>query len=296
MPQVDSPCRGRSRSSRRKAKRRSTLQWGPNFVQDLWRTVFEERLPPDVAKEVRDFLSDHKYGWSSACSGSDSPTWVYDGLVAYLKTQGISFQAYHVVSAELAPPKQQWIMHSLSVTPRQLYGDIFHITRDTEFKESINLCPGRHEDPDPNNETRSWWIGFSCQTASGLNTVGGNRWVAFIDEVEGTSGVTFSGVLLIIDKRDPDQLILENVRGLIETGQHLAVIHQLQLRNRHVAWWMSNPLDHGFPNVRHRVYFLVTKVSICSSVGMTEDDYTSFVAHVPCTLLVATSQPAWCEY
>ena len=226
------------------------LAWGPDYVRDFFGKLFQNLEPLEV-QETFAYLRGLVFPWSSACSGTDSPAWVFGGLRDFLAASGICTIFPHIVSAELDKQKRNFIQQVHA--PRQLLRNIFDITREDAFNE----ISGRLEQPDSGRETRCWLIGFSCQTVSGLNSANAKGVASScIQEAQGTTGVTFAGVLLVLQQRRPKLCILENVFGMMNHGQHQLVAKQVEATGYVCRIVALNPVDFGSPQSRPRLYFL----------------------------------------
>lgn len=92
--------------------------------------------------------------------------------------------------------------------------------------------------------------GFPCQAFS----IAGLR-KGFADE----RGALFLNILQILQAKQPEYFILENVKGLIthEKGQTLKfILQQLENRNYFVKWKVLNTADFGIPQNRERIYII----------------------------------------
>lgn len=114
---------------------------------------------------------------------------------------------------------------------------------------------GADECPDFQNETCLWLVGLSCKAVSTLNN---NRDMAreAIEAAARSTGETFSGVLLILERRRPRQIILESVLGLLTNNQHKLTIAALRRVGYIAVVVPSNSLDYGRPQARQRLCFL----------------------------------------
>ena len=64
------------------------LAWGPDYVRDFFGKLFQNLEPLEV-QETFAYLRGLVFPWSSACSGTDSPAWVFGGLRDVLAASGM---------------------------------------------------------------------------------------------------------------------------------------------------------------------------------------------------------------
>ena len=60
------------------------LRFGPDVLRDFAARCVREKLDVESKNTLFRFCHGLVLGWSSACSGSDSPAWVFDGLTSYM--------------------------------------------------------------------------------------------------------------------------------------------------------------------------------------------------------------------
>ena len=212
--------------------------------------MINDRIEHSVRAMLFQYCSSLEFGWSSACSGSDSPAWVWQALTDYFgdKLGHGSFSAPHIVSAELASNKRNWIKRVHA--PLQLFDDIFKLSGR---QDATNHMTGKVEFPDPNRRNRSWFIGFSCKTLSGLNTVRRAEGLAITND-DCTTGLTFRGVLLILQDWQPKAFVLENVARLLSSGELKVCLAELQKQGYVMCWRKMDAKRFGLPQTRIRVY------------------------------------------
>jgi site-specific DNA-cytosine methylase len=101
-----------------------------------------------------------------------------------------------------------WIQ---TVTPvRQLFGCVFDLVRDSAH----NFISGSSEKA---LAALFWLCGFSCRTASTMNTRGESA-STVVSDFTGQTGYTLWAVLLYLQTVAPPTFLLENVCGLIRCG------------------------------------------------------------------------------
>ena len=89
------------------------LRFGPDFLRDFAARCVREKLDVESKNTLFRFCHGLVLGWSSACSGSDSPAWVFDGLTSYMgesMPDDDKFSASHIVSAEIIQQKRDFIL------------------------------------------------------------------------------------------------------------------------------------------------------------------------------------------
>ena len=72
---------------------RSPLRFGETFLEGLTARLFGN-LDHDVKCDIFRFCSGLEFGWSSACSGTDSPAWVQRALVNFLAAQSVEYPGH----------------------------------------------------------------------------------------------------------------------------------------------------------------------------------------------------------
>ena len=77
-----------------------------------------------------------------------------------------------------------------------------------------------------------------------------------MNQIQGSTGETFSAVYLYIHTRRPESFILENVVGLRTYGQDKIIIEKLQASNFFVVAKELNPLMFGLPQSQPRLFIL----------------------------------------
>ena len=194
------------------------LHWGPDYLHRLFGCLVE-RVPTLHRDDLIDYLQGLHQGWGSCCSGTDAPRFIYEAIQAWARSRNMTCTFIHILSAECDSAKQRFIQ--VTGQPRQLFGDLFDVCRDG----AMNFITQQREAPDAANEIRVYYIGFSCKTVSGLAS--SHRTMNTIDDYLGTTGLTFSGLLSILECRQPRFLLAENVAGLTVGNQHVAVEEKL---------------------------------------------------------------------
>ena len=224
------------------------LHWGPNYLDNLADRFLDRLASTDHVKLLR-FLHNTEFGWGSGCSGTDSPTWVFGPLSAKLESRGCHVSFPHIFSAELEASKRNFICQTS--TPGNLYGNLYDLCKDRAFCHKA----GAEALVDPNHRVRIFIAGFSCKTVSGLHSDKGVASVC-IDESTGSTGLTFSGVVLFLRKRSPHLFVLENVVGLGRSGQLAAAKTRLEASGYVVFTVTLDPLTVGVPQSRPRIYII----------------------------------------
>ena len=86
-----------------------------------------------------DTMSD-RFTWSSACSGTDSPSWCFKALLlamqGRLQEEGgsehsLSLHCYHTISAELNERKRGWILRKTEA--EQVFANMAHLSASGAF-------------------------------------------------------------------------------------------------------------------------------------------------------------------
>ncbi len=130
-------------------------------------------------------------------------------------------------------------IRSRCFTGQTIFDDIFDVSKTTNVQSRrLDL----------------FIAGFSCKTVSALanNSVRHHA----ISSLDGTTGETFYGVLLVLQRWKPACVILENVHGLSANDQHLAVRDRVEACGYVVMFWLNNAAALGFPQSRKRFWFV----------------------------------------
>lgn len=220
----------------------SSLSWGEDFL-----TTFASRVVRDLPTIYQAaFRKSTRVHWASACSGTESPLWVFEALAAngYLCHR-------HVFSAEINPHKRRWIRHVAPSTGFFLFADIFDISRrSAKCDIHGDVAPG-----DLCDALDIFLAGFSCKDVSTLNIHRGSASTC-TDTHTGSTGQTLLGVLLVVEMRRPKTFVLENVLGLLARGQIARVVQRLESKGYIVIWRVQNAQETGVPQDRDRVWIL----------------------------------------
>ena len=253
----------------------ATSQWGPDFVEDFLSGIFSrlERRLPEAVLDFKFFMHGDKpaWIWSSACSGTECPQWVMSALARRDPTMR---EILHKIGAEMRAAKRRFIrMRPLSVGARgpiQLFKNMFDITREAALNVADSEQDPPLEMPDAKS-TDCWFIGFSRRTASGLASAGRRAMGDFIDDRTGSTGMTFSGVLLILQANSSPSFLLENVLGLLrddQLGEVLAALRAIG-PGYWVHFWRHCPVQHhGFPQSRWRIWIIGVRIDLCLAAGL----------------------------
>lgn len=189
---------------RRLLGKRFDETWLPTFAGVVWDQL-SEYDKSNIAKFLRD--RPEQYKWGSACSGSDSPAWVFDALKPLfrdnnMKCCGEEFAPVHIYSAEKVPFKRDFILRLPFGPPRHLFPCLFQLSSSVSHECVIT----NKRIQASNLRVCTLLAGFSCTSASFLNTreTGNVVTAANIQATDslGQTAVTFNGVCLILQRRD----------------------------------------------------------------------------------------------
>jgi DNA (cytosine-5)-methyltransferase 1 len=114
--------------------------------------------------------------------------------------------------------------------------------------------------------------GFPCQSFS----IAGNK-EAFENE---TKGQLFFKILQIIDCKNPEVLLLENVKNLvsINNGETFkTIIHELEKRKYNIQYKVLNSVFFGSPQCRERVYIVGVKENSNINFTFPIEDTTNII-------------------
>ena len=234
-------------ANKRQRRSRDRLPWNPSFlVQFAARLI--ENLGGMQAGFAAYLAQSVVFRWGSACSGTESPHWVFGALAEAAFAQ-VVFE--HVYSAEIEATKREWIKNMAQ--PSCLLSDIFDITRTTArcaIAGIINVKQVCHS-----MVVDLFIAGFSCKTVSALNADPKTRRQA-ISDYRGSTGITWWGVVATLQRTRPRSFILENVEGLMRHDSHLLVVEKLESLGYIVIWRLCDALECGLPQHRPRIWFL----------------------------------------
>ena len=264
MESAASECKGR-RIVVPDGSGRGSLVWGPDYLADFANRLLDNLDRPSLS-DLQAYVQDLSVGWGSACSGTDSPSWCFSALQFEFQQRGWGTSFEHIISAEKNPNKIEFI--AAEAKPAQLFSCIFDITRSMAY----NRMTQQQETPDPHDEIRGWLIGFSCQTVSRLNADKGTASLA-IEDCVGTTGITFQGVCLILDRKRPKFCILENVPGLQTNSQDKLVAGIVRAKGYVVKIVLMSPLEFGFPQSRNRLWFFVSSCGCRPRIALQRGRY-----------------------
>ena len=244
----------------------STLRWGPNFNNEV-AAHFLARLDHKTSRDLKAYLANNIVCWASACSGSDSPAWSFTAIKHALADLGVHVEFPHLASCEIDEAKQEFIRGTSS--PHQLFKDIHDLGR--EFAElaapsniKVRVIPCGND--------KIWLIGFSCKTMSGLahdKEAARHALELFL----GSTGDTFRGVLMLIEKRKPKSLLLENVLGLMQNGQALVLQRKLKALGYHTKIVSLSPINFFMCQTRGRLWIFCIRMDLLHSAHWAVDSF-----------------------
>lgn len=227
---------------------RGPLRWSAHWLHFFLMRLFENL--GDAHEVFSRFVQQpRQLRWGSACSGTESPAWVFAALASLSEDPAMTFD--HIYGAEWEHKKREWILNE--ARPRFLFKDIFDVTRRRAFdyasQEYVDPKTACHEQP-----TDIFIAGFSCKTVSALsNDTDARR--RSIDDYVGSTGLTFWGVIMILQMTKPLAFILENVEGLMRHSLHLVILERLRSLGYCVVWRLCDALEVGIPHHRPRIWF-----------------------------------------
>ena len=252
------------------------LHFGPGFLRDLAGRLFGQ-LESHVKADIFDFCDGLEFGWCSACSGTDSPSWIQHGLEQYFASQGVRYTAPHIVSAESNAEKINFI--KAVCRPAQLYDDMY---KAAGHKVEYNLISGKLEMADFQKRGLAWYIGFACTTASGLNTKA--RVERIIDNESCKTGHTFEGVLAILREQMPKTFMLENVPKMLLHGEYTNAKAKLCKLGYIVCSAVMCSSTFGLPQIRERLFIWGFRKEEVETTFMSEQDIEEYCGKILTTL------------
>ena len=127
--------------------------------------------------------------WGSGCSGSEVPSWVLKALGPALAEHAgcegnIAFR--HAFAAELSEPKREWIARF--ARPMVLFENIFNLAEG----RGVDMLSGQVRAVEP---VLLMYCGFSCKTASFLNSRSSRTAVDEDSTYIGQTGITLWALL-----------------------------------------------------------------------------------------------------
>ena len=235
---------------------RAPLGWTATMDVEFAKRVLANLSAPTLQEILQYLRRVPAHRWGTACSGSESPSWALKALWEAVSTsygQEVGERAddpfEHVYAAESEPTKREWI--SQKTVPLFLFSDIFDLTRVSAYCD----LAGKDVKVVEVGDIDQFIAGFSCKNVSGLSNDDEGRRAA-ISEYRGSTGWTWWGVVLVVQKQRPKCFVLENVEGLMWHGGHLLVVAKLRSLGYVVIWRLSNALDCGVPQNRSRIWFV----------------------------------------
>ena len=179
------------------------VEMGPKLLVLVRSRSFTEAEQYDAEAHqiIRHYLEqEDEFPWGSACSGSDCPQW----LMEFLSQLPFNRRRYtHLIPADIMSSKRAFIRKVHRPGPLHLYADIFDIClrgrvanliKGKADEDVTSVCPA-----DVAKHVQVWYIGFSCKTVSGLNA-SSPRSLNHKDARQGSTGITFSGTLVILQR------------------------------------------------------------------------------------------------
>jgi len=232
---------------------------------------------PDVFNNVMMCLDKtvmpNAFTWSAACSGSEAPRWIFRAIrqnESFFRDLHAKFtmrEFVQLISAEMVPWKRRFIREAAQCWEephaKQLFADMWDVTRAT----ACNLATGEDSKlvERPMAGTESWFVGFSCKTASGLACAAKQKQGEYIENRSGsgcdgkanTTGNTLSSTICVLQQDQPRCFACENVEGLDTDGQIHSVVNALSEAGPGyvVCFWKHSPLLSGIPQCRWRYWF-----------------------------------------
>ena len=265
------------------------LRWSSNIIADFYERLWS-LLPLPTQMQTLQYLEDLcVLKWSTACSGTESPQWVFEALeVLYDRMRPrlhSGFRCAHAFAAELDRDKQRFILATARRPVRQLFGDMNQLSG----ARALNIVTNETENIDGANIWMTL-IGFSCKTASSLNRTGelAGASASCIAASVGSTGETFAATRLYAQQHRPRWLLLENVQNLLANGQATEVIKKLELVGYNACYLSCCPLRWGFPQRRPRLWFFALRSDILERAGW---DHDRFVSRVKALDVLWVSRP-----
>ena len=166
----------------------------------------------------------------------------------------------HICSAEMDPRKIAWIRKICGEDLQELYKDLKDIAR----AEARNVIDNAARRPPARQNMNYFFCGFSCKSASGLNS-DKDLGASCITSRTGTTGSTFDSTCAILLARKPLGFLLENVEGLLRSGEAHVAAAALRACGYELCIRSSSPLEWGVPQSRPRIWFYGWRSDVVSS-------------------------------
>lgn len=248
--------KGDGSASKRIRVNMPTLQWGPSYLFDIcciWLSAIRaNHVGAKCLSDLESWMHKDKVpmSWASGCSGTDSPHWAFGAMSQALAHISVGVNFTHECSAEKVKCKQDFIVHMTK--PKRLVSDIFHLTS----LEACDTITSQKFLPLLELSKVSFFLaGFVCKAVSSLNANKEGACQAVWDFSTST-GSTFWGVLLVLERIRPAAVLLENVMGLLKNDQHRHVLRTLDKAGYVAEMFLMDGRCFGHPQVRPRIYFL----------------------------------------
>ena len=219
------------------------------FAANIWKNL--STADHDNIRRCVSLLSTVR--WGSGCSGTDAPAWAFAALKDAFAAAGIALKTCHVYSAELVDFKRKFISKVPFGRPQFLFKDLFDLSR------SSARCTLSGESTNPLRLLIDVFIcGFSCKSASFLNH---HETGAVASAGDGSTAITFRGVLCVLQRTKPVLGVFENVQGLLLSQQLQWCVGRIESLGYAVCWKLMSPSDYGLPQIRQRVYIMCMHTS-----------------------------------
>ena len=157
------------------------------------------------ANSIAMFCRQNELPWSSACSGTDAPAWVFRSIRDTLGKRGCVVKFPHHTAAELVAAKRDFI--AKVAPPKHLLVNMWdYVVKEPYCCIMRKLVPAALI-----SAGRIYIAGFSCKDASTLRR--GRASGTGVEDSSGTTGVTFAVVIHTLMRHKPLLFILEMCWG-----------------------------------------------------------------------------------
>ena len=213
------------------------LRWGKEFLSEFGSRLLEAQEAKHVALWNKMTAMVPEICWASACSGTESPQFVFSGFAKGILKSG---KIHHLYSAELCPEKREFMGRVSSA--QFTFGDMCGLSRP-ELWCIKNQCKIKRNQL---GGVTVFVAGFSCVDIPPFKTVHTDGVVAeeCAAEAQGQSGLTFRATLMYLIEMEPAICILENVSNLLKQGQYLKLKAKIEAAGYHCQFNIVADFTH----------------------------------------------------
>ena len=105
-------------------RRRGPLAWDAHHLGGFIEELRGSSADAGPCYDLRRYADNQCWGWSSACEGTDSPSWIKAARRRFLRHRGMIWTENHVASLEIDPAKRQLASDNLETPPVEAFSDM----------------------------------------------------------------------------------------------------------------------------------------------------------------------------